>query len=155
MKGILKAVMELLVPGSGRAPESAGKSGQPAPAETGRPTILVIEDNVVEVEALRLGLSGGGFKVMTANSGVKGLDMLRFIGKDLRVVVLDFSMPRLDGLETLRHLRKQNPHAKVIGLTGVDFSALPEGFGSGVDVLIAKPCSPAKLIATVKQLLGQ
>lgn len=153
MKGLFGAFKAMFLPDSGRSAEDPDKNDQPAATEPELSTILIIDDDVTMIDALRQGLSGGRFKVLTANSGVKGLEVLRFTRKEVRVVLLDFGMPRLDGAQTLQHLRKLSPGSKVIGYTGVAYSELPEEYAAGVDLLMAKPCTPTQLIAAIDKLL--
>lgn len=94
-----------------------------------------------------------GFNVLTAISGAKGLDMIRFTKNDVRLVLLDFNMPRLTGLETLQHVRKLVPGAKVLGLTGIPTAELPEDFCTNVDRLMAKPYRTAELVGCINELL--
>jgi len=63
-------------------------------------TILVIDDNPIVLETIKTLLGKRGFNVLTTSSSPKGLDMLRYAGADIRLVVLDYSMPRLNGYET-------------------------------------------------------
>jgi CheY-like chemotaxis protein len=154
MKGLFGALKALFLPGSGPAVETSDQNTQGAASEPELTTILIIDDDVAMVDALRLGLSGGRFKVLTANSGVKGLEVLRFAKQEVRVVLLDFGMSRLDGAQTLQHLRKLSPSSKVIGYTGMAYSELPEEYTAGVDLLLAKPCTSAQLIAAIDKLLA-
>ena len=80
--------------------------------------------------------------------------MMRYCERDIRVVVLDYNMPRLNGAETLTFLRKLNPRVKVLALTGIDANLLPESFRTGVDKILTKPYSNSQLIDTVNELLG-
>jgi CheY-like chemotaxis protein len=154
MKRLFGALKVLFRPDAGRAANLADRNAQRAATEPALSTILIIDDDAVLVDALRLGLSGGRFKVLTANSGVKGLEVIRFAKQEVRVVLLDFGMSRLDGAQTLQHLRKLSPSSKVIGYTGMAYSELPEEYTAGVDLLLAKPCTSAQLIAAIDRLLA-
>jgi CheY-like chemotaxis protein len=122
--------------------------------EVVRGTVLAIDDEKAVLDALRLLLRTEGFNVLTANSGAKGLDMLRYCQRDVRAVVLDYNMPRLTGSETLNFVRKLSPHVKVLGLTGVDPNVLPEDFRRGVDKILTKPYTASQMIDTLNALLG-
>jgi CheY-like chemotaxis protein len=154
MKGLLGAFKALFLADPGPEAAIADQNDRSSSPEPELLTILIIDDDVAMVDALRLGLSGGRFKVLTANSGVKGLEVLRFAKQEVRVVLLDFGMPRLDGSQTLEHLRKLSPNSKVIGYTGMAYSELPEEYTAGVDLLLAKPCTSAQLIAAIDKLLA-
>ena len=81
--------------------------------------------------------------------------MLRYAGADIRVVLLDYNMPRLNGGETLSFVRELSPNAKVIGLTAMNLDSVPKAYRDGVDKLLTKPVIATKLIGAVCELLGE
>jgi len=95
-----------------------------------------------------------GFDVLNASSGVKGLNMLAAGTVDIRVVVLDYSMPQLNGDETLKFVRQLNPNTKVIGLTAMKLDSVPKAYLDGVDVMLTKPVIATELIGAVYEFLG-
>lgn len=99
-------------------------------------------------------LRDGGFNVLTSTSGPKGLEMVRFAGRDLSVVLLDYNMPQLNGAETLEYVRRLNSNVKVMALTGVDLNMLPATFHEGVDKFIRKPFRAQDLIDAINSLIG-
>ena len=117
-------------------------------------SVLTIDDDPEILQALRALLREEGFNVLSTTSGPKGLDMLRYGGRDIRIVLLDYNMPQLNGAETLKHLRSIAPQAKVIALTGVNLNLLPESFREGVERFIPKPFRTAELVATIRELLS-
>ncbi|HUK84059.1 MAG TPA: response regulator [Verrucomicrobiae bacterium] len=155
MLGILKAFGALVLDSHSRVeledePRPAGDAGQRANC-----TVLAIDDDPIILQTLRPALRDQGFNVLTSTSGPKGLDMLRYAGYDIRVVLLDYNMPQLNGAETLLHVRRLNPEAKVIALTGVNINLLPETFCEGVDKLVQKPFRTGDLVAAIRELLGE
>jgi CheY-like chemotaxis protein len=155
MIGILRAFGALFLNTTGSASANGSRSkAQAAPEKRVRGTMLAIDDDSALLDVLRPLLSAEGFNVLTACSGAKGLDMMRYCERDIRVVVLDYNMPRLNGAETLTFLRKLNPRVKILALTGVDANLLPESFRTGVDKILAKPYSTGQLIDNVNELLG-
>jgi CheY-like chemotaxis protein len=127
---------------------------EPTPSETPKVTVLAIDDDPAMLDVLRPLLKGEGYNVLTAQSGTKGLDMLRFAKRDIRVVVLDYNMPRLNGGETLQYLRKLAPGVKVVGLTGIKPELLPESYRETVDRLVLKPYRSSELLTSIRELLG-
>ena len=125
-----------------------------APRENSRGTLLAIDDDTAILSVLRPLLAAEGFNVLTAASGSKGLDLLRYCERDIRIVLLDFNMPRLNGTETLAFVRHLNPRVKVLGLTGVATELLPEEFLKGVDKVLRKPYTSAQLVGTINDVLG-
>lgn len=78
--------------------------------------VLLVDDEEDFVEMLSLRLKELGEKVIVAYSGQEGLDTLADTSVD--VVILDIKMPGMDGIETLREIKKQFPLVEVIMLTG-------------------------------------
>jgi CheY-like chemotaxis protein len=155
MMGILRAFGAVFL-NNGTFGSNGGKNGaaEGQTEERVRGTVLAIDDEQAVLDALRLLLRPEGFNVLTASSGAKGLDMLRYCQRDVRAVVLDYNMPRLTGSETLSFVRKLSPHVKVLGLTGVDANVLPEDFRRGVDKLLTKPYTASQMVETLNTLLG-
>ncbi len=118
-----------------------------------RGTVLVIDDDPTFLEAIRLMLCEAGYNVLASSTGPKGLDMVRYAPKDIRLVLLDYNMPRFNGAETLEFLRKLNPALKVVAVSGFRASDLPESFHRGVQKLLSKPFSNDQLLKTVEEVL--
>lgn len=78
--------------------------------------VMVVDDEKDFVEMLSLRLNETGEKVTSANSGRGCLDALE--KDDIDVVILDIKMPGMDGIETLREIKKKFPLVEVIMLTG-------------------------------------
>src|ERR1017187_7708250 len=117
-------------------------------------TTLVIDDDPLLLHTVQSLLGKRGFNVLTSSSGPKGLETLRYAAGDIRVVVLDYSMPRLNGGETLTFIRQLSPNAKVIGLTAMKLDSVPRGYLDGVDKLLTKPVNATELISAVCEMLG-
>jgi CheY-like chemotaxis protein len=130
---------------------SFSKSGVAEP----KSTILVIDDDPVLLQTVKSLLGKRGFNVVTSSSGQKGLDMLRNAAGDIRVVVLDYRMPELNGGETLKFIKQLSPNAKVIGLTAVDLDSVPEAYLDGVDKLLTKPVIATQLIGAIDEFLAE
>ena len=78
--------------------------------------VLIVDDEKDFVEMFALRLQETGEKVLTANSGRECLDILK--EEPVDVVILDIKMPGMDGLETLKEIKKHYPIVEVILLTG-------------------------------------
>ena len=152
MMGIIRAFGALFLNNQSSSPE---ESESPIRGDKQyRCTILAIDDDPTFLETLRPALADSGFNVLTSTSGSKGLQMLRFAGRECRVVLLDYNMPKFDGCETLQHLRRLNPHVKVLALTGIDQNLLPSSFQEGVDKFFPKPFRTRDLIDAINTLAG-
>lgn len=117
------------------------------------PLVLIIDDEPEFLRSVSSVLTTEGFKVMTAGGGVKGLTMLRYTSRDIKVVVVDYSMPQLNGAETLTHLRKMNPDVKVIAISGLALDQIPEAFIVGPDRFLQKPFPSAALVTAIREIL--
>ena len=117
-------------------------------------TVLVIDDDPVLLETVSSLMGKRGFHVVTSSSRTKGLDILRNDDGAIRVVVLDYKMPKLNGNETLKLIRQFSPGAKVIGLTAIDLDSVPETYLDEVDLLLTKPVVATELIGAVDKLVA-
>lgn len=115
-------------------------------------TILVIDDEPDFLASVATWLRMEGFDVLAASSGCKGVNMLQYAVHDIHVVLLDYRMPDLDGAETLRYLRRLNPHVKVIAVTGVEPESIPESFRSGTDCFVRKPFRQQDLLTAIRSV---
>ncbi|MEV0439390.1 response regulator [Streptomyces spectabilis] len=114
--------------------------------------VLVVDDNKVIRQLIRVNLELEGFEVVTAADGAECLDVVHQVRPD--VVTLDVVMPRLDGLRTAARLRA-DPRTRDVPLVVVSACTQYEveaGLDVGVDAFLAKPFEPAELIAVVRQL---
>src|SRR5262245_7276023 len=110
--------------------------------------ILVVDDEPRIAEIARDYLERAGFTVTTAANGADALTIARTKRPDL--IVLDLGLPKMDGLDVTRALRKQS-HVPIIMLTArVDESDKLIGLELGADDYITKPFSPKELVARVR-----
>ncbi|MGD1018180.1 MAG: response regulator [Verrucomicrobiia bacterium] len=117
-------------------------------------TVLVVDDDASFLHLVSSVLRKHGYNVLNASSGVKGLTMLTYAPSDIRLVLLDYTMPNLNGDETLRHLRKLNPSIKVVAVTSSNPNQVAASFRDGVDKFLKKPLDARELIATIDSLVG-
>ncbi|MFI0962932.1 response regulator [Streptomyces sp. NPDC021080] len=121
------------------------------PGASGR--VLVVDDNKVIRQLIRVNLELEGLEVVTAADGAECLDVVHQVQPD--VVTLDVVMPRLDGLRTAARLRadprtRNLPLAIVSACTQYEVEA---GLDVGVDAFLAKPFEPSELVNLVRQLM--
>lgn len=114
--------------------------------------ILLVEDNESLSENIAEYLEGRGHRVDFAYDGRAGLQSA--LGSSFDVVILDLSLPRLDGVEVCREIRTKAPrHIPILMLTARD--ALDDklhGFGAGADDYLTKPFELAELAARCEAL---
>lgn len=114
--------------------------------------VLVVDDNKVIRQLIRVNLELEGFEVVTAADGAECLEIVHTVRPD--VVTLDVVMPRLDGVATAARLRA-DPRTRHVGIVMVSAGSLPDGMGAGegADAYVAKPFEPADLVETVRRLV--
>lgn len=115
--------------------------------------MLVVDDNKVIRQLIRVNLELEGLEVVTAADGAECLDVVHQVRPD--VVTLDVVMPRLDGLRTAARLRA-DPRTRNLPLAIVSACTQYEvesGLDVGVDAFLAKPFEPSELVRLVKQLV--
>jgi len=111
--------------------------------------VLLVDDEEDFAEILSLRLKELGEKVEVAHSGQEGLDTLAKTSID--VVILDIKMPGMDGIETLREIKKQYPIIEVILLTGHGSTETAvEGMKLGAFDYLMKPADFSDLAAKLE-----
>ena len=114
--------------------------------------ILIVDDDEGMTDYLRRGLSYEGFSVEVANSGEAALSKAR--ERPPHLVVLDWMMPGMDGIEVLKRIRLADRSLPVIFLTAKDAPADQVlGFQSGADDFVVKPVPFEVLLARVQARL--
>lgn len=114
-------------------------------------TVLVVEDEPSYVEALTLGLKREGFRVEVATDGYEALERFDAIRPD--VVLLDVMLPRVDGLDVCRQLRKRT-RVPIIMVTakGAEIDTVV-GLEVGADDYVTKPYRLRELVARMRAVL--
>ncbi|MFD8370153.1 PleD family two-component system response regulator [Streptomyces sp. NPDC059688] len=123
------------------------------PGVSGR--VLVVDDNKVIRQLIRVNLELEGLEVVTAADGAECLDVVHQVRPDL--VTLDVVMPRLDGLRTAARLRAdpRTHHLPLAIISACTQYEVETGLDVGVDAFLAKPFEPAELVRLVKDLIGR
>ena len=119
-------------------------------------TILVADDEPSIVDLVRFTLEDADVRVVEASDGAEALVLARRIKPDL--ILLDVQMPRLDGLEVCRQLRREPAFAsaRIILLTAASQDAdRARGLDAGADEYLTKPFSPLALLTLVEALVPE
>jgi CheY-like chemotaxis protein len=116
--------------------------------------ILVIEDDDVQRELMRMTLAKRGYSVFTAEDGMQGYDRALDVSPDL--IVTDISMPAADGIHLVRRVRDTPEIAAtpILVTTGYGTGKAAFSLAEGADGYEPKPLNPESLIASVKRLLA-
>lgn len=114
--------------------------------------ILVVDDESRMRKLIRDFLVKNGYEVLEAEDGEKAVDIFLAV-KDIALIILDVMMPKMDGWEVCREIRK-NSRIPIIMLTAKSSEADElKGFELGVDEYISKPFSPKILVARAEAVL--
>jgi PAS domain S-box-containing protein len=145
----------LLPKGSRAVRESVRLAAQPARVRAGR-TILVVDDEETVLSVSRRVLEGAGFGVLCASNGLEGIEVFRQRQAEIDVVLLDMTMPKMGGKETLAALRKVQPDARVVLTSGYDEANVANDFenGMGRPVFLQKPFGAGRLLEVIHQALA-
>jgi len=115
------------------------------------PRVLVVEDDDAIAQVLRRSLRLEGYEVKIAGDGISALDQANAFLPDL--VILDLGLPRLDGIEVAKSLRKSDD-VPILVLTARDaLDSRVEGLDSGADDYLVKPFERQELLARMRALL--
>ncbi len=122
-----------------------------SPAAASR--ILLVDDNRDGLLVRRALLEEQGYSVQLASTGEEGLEL--FSASNFDVVVTDYRMPRMNGVELIEQIRKADANARIVLLSGfVEPLGLTEE-NTGADSVIAKSANePAHLMRAIKRLIN-
>jgi len=116
------------------------------------PTVLIVDDDLKLLKMLQRTLMYENLNVLTATNGHEALPVVLTQHPDL--IILDWMMPKMDGLTLIRKLRDQENRTPVLMLTARDaVENRVEGLEGGADDYLVKPFAPAELVARVHALL--
>jgi CheY-like chemotaxis protein len=127
---------------------------RPPPGLVRGPLVLIAEDTFDTRELYELYLTQRGFRVQTVVDGEAAIEIALESSPD--VVVLDLSMPRVDGIAATKRLKQdaRTRHIPVIILTGYPHKAIQQGaLEAGADAFLTKPCLPEDLAQQIRTLL--
>ena len=115
-------------------------------------TVLIVDDDPKLLKMLQRTLLYENLNVLTATNGLEALPLVRNHKPDL--IILDWMMPKMDGLTLVQKLREAENQTMILMLTARDaIENRVEGLESGADDYLVKPFAPAELVARVHAML--
>ncbi len=114
--------------------------------------ILIVDDSDVDLLLMERLLNEPGFTIVTAGNGVQALEKIQDWSIDL--ILTDLQMPKMDGLQLVREVRKRHPHLPIILTTGQGSEEIAaEALQAGASSYIPKTKLSGMLASTVKEVL--
>lgn len=147
---------EILLPAAGgTATDGADDASRDSSsAWSGTATILVIDDERSVLDVVGRSLEQFGFTVYEAADGMAGIEVYEAHADEIALVVLDLTMPRMDGVEALRELRRRRADLPVLLSSGYSEQEAVERFsGEGLAGFLQKPYGPRELVEKVRRIL--
>ena len=141
-------------------PSAGGRVPQVAPEDTsiadwrGRGTVLVVDDDEGVRELLAETLRRAGLTVLLAGDGREAVELFRRQADEIQVVVLDRTMPDIDGEEAFSEIRRIRSDARIILVSGYsEERAVWDVIDRGLDAFLHKPFDPMALLERVRRVL--
>ncbi|MFH1057595.1 MAG: PAS domain S-box protein [Pseudomonadota bacterium] len=142
------------LPGAAIAPVAEGQPAQPLPG--GEETVLIVDDEPSILDTGREILEMHGYRVLTADSGERALDVYQEQAGAVALVILDLGMPGMGGRGCLQRLLAQDPGAKVVISSGyATDSAAQDLRAMGAAGFINKPYRLSDMVKTVRAVLDR
>ena len=117
-------------------------------------TVLLVDDEESVRKVVRKMLEKAGFDVLTARDGLEAVQIYVEKGNDIRMVLLDLTMPQMDGEETLGEIRRIRPEARVVMASGYTEQEVLQRFrGRGISGFVHKPFKFTPLMAVLQKAL--
>ena len=111
--------------------------------------ILIVEDEAGIVQFLKQGLEEEGYQITSVSDGLKGFEIIQ--KEDFDLILLDWMIPKMTGLELCKAIRLNNNHTPIIFLTAKDtVQETIEGLKAGANDYIKKPFSFDELVERIK-----
>jgi two-component system, cell cycle sensor histidine kinase and response regulator CckA len=118
--------------------------------------ILIIDDEVAICDITKTSLENYNYKAITARDGVEGIALYAEQQKDISLVLTDMLMPSMDGITTIRTLKKINPNVKIIAISGLASSdKVNSAYDMGVKAFLTKPYTANQILQIIKVALHE
>ncbi|WP_257306749.1 CHASE domain-containing protein [Geothrix campi] len=145
---------KLIFPAGLDAAPAWTEEDEPA-AWTGSGTILVVDDEEGVRTVADALLRSMGFDVLHAKNGLEALEQFKASRDAIKVVLMDLTMPHMDGAETFRELRRLDPHCRVVLTSGYnEQDAIHEFLGKGLAAFVQKPFHHSDLMRAMRKALN-
>jgi CheY-like chemotaxis protein len=131
----------------------AAKTKKP-PGQSSGPRIFVVDDEPVLLELAERILNNLKYQVRTFNDPEKALSAYSSAESPPDLVITDFAMHKMDGLDLIRECRRLHPKQKILLLSGTIDETVYAGTGVRPNGFLAKPYQPAELAEVIQEVLA-
>ncbi len=146
---------EIFLPSAKGKDQRTSSGTAPMIAFRGEGSILVVDDETTVRTVIRNSLERLGFKIVEASDGIEALEIFREQQDEFRFILLDITMPGMDGIETLKHIRDLNSEIPVLLMSGYSHhEAMKGSSGLKISGFLAKPFRARDLISNIFKLKG-
>jgi CheY-like chemotaxis protein len=125
-------------------------ASNPGMLEDRKIVLLCVDDEPLGLEVRKVMLQRQGYNVLTATSGREALKV--FSANPITAVILDYSMPEMNGCQVAAELKRLNPNVKILLLSA--YLDLPDEVSRYVDARAVKATSPTAFLNALQQLLS-
>lgn len=116
--------------------------------------ILIIDDDMTALDIVDFLFEDKGFTVVRGSDGLNALEIAS--QENPHVILVDLMMPRMNGQDCVRELRKRGLKIPIIAFTALDDPEVhQEALDAGCNLVLTKPCKPAVLVKHVEELLAK
>jgi len=120
----------------------------------GKERILIVDDSTTTLEVLQRNLTAAGYQVFTATCVAEAIETLGATQLDL--VITDLKMPKVSGLDLVRHIRENFKNTEVVMITGYpSIEGAVEAVKTGAEEFLAKPFTDEELLSAVQRVLDK
>ena len=114
--------------------------------------ILIIDDDVTALDIVDFLFEEKGFEVVRRADGISAIENIDDVEPD--IILIDLMMPKMNGQETVRQLRKKGVTVPVVAFTALDDPDVhQEAIDAGCNLVLTKPCKPNILVQHIQNLL--
>ncbi|HEY9752825.1 MAG TPA: ATP-binding protein, partial [Coleofasciculaceae cyanobacterium] len=116
--------------------------------------VLIVDDEQNVQVANQALLESHGYKTLTASDGLVAISLYAERQREIKLVMIDLMMPRLNGVETMRHLQQINPQVKMIAISGLS-SQKQAALAAGAHLFLTKPYTSDHLLSGIDTLIAE
>lgn len=115
--------------------------------------ILIIDDDVTALDIVDFLFEDKGFDVVRRADGLSALDCIEEVSPN--IILIDLMMPKMNGQECVREIRKKGIKQPIVAFTAVDDPEVhQEAMDAGCNLVLTKPCKPNVLVKRIEELLS-